>query len=212
MTCLQYDLNVLVHLIIFLWTPLSSVSLIHHLIIFLFPPSWSKYCLFFLLRVHCIAPGCSILQEVWRSIDVTSVKDFANSINALLVWQSFLFGNQLSYFKDNVYSKSNCWNEIRDVFFKKKIKLLRSKIQHMLFNVILWLSCILKKKQKLTRCKNKMAFPIVLYVSFNLWSWVYHLMVCDVVTFCEIQETRCSSQNLSFYRERLFLLLFVVFF
>jgi hypothetical protein len=92
-------------------------SPIHRLIIFLLPLSWSEYCLFFLFRVHCIAPGCSTFQKVSRSIDVTSVKDFANSIDALLVWQSFLFGNQLLYFKDHVYSKSNCWNEIRDVIF-----------------------------------------------------------------------------------------------
>jgi hypothetical protein len=43
-------------------------------------------------------------------------------------------------------------------------------------------------KKKLTRCKNKMAFPMVFCVSFNLWSWVYYLMVCDEVTLCEFQE------------------------
>ena len=78
------------------------VSSFYH---FLLLPSWSEYYLFFLLRVHCIAPSCSNFQEVSRSIDVTSVKDFANSINALFVWQSLLFGNQFSYFKDHVYFK-----------------------------------------------------------------------------------------------------------
>jgi hypothetical protein len=29
-------------------------------------------------------------------------------------------------------------------------------------------------------------------------------MVCDEVTFCEFQETRCSSQNSGFYQERWF--------
>jgi hypothetical protein len=50
---------------------------------------------------------------------------------------------------------------------------------------------------------------MVLCVSFNLWYWVYHLMVCDEVTLCEFQETRCSSQNLRLYRERLFLSFFL---
>jgi len=39
-----------------------------------------------------------------RSVNVISVKDFTNSIDVLLVWQSFLFWNQLSYFKGHVYS------------------------------------------------------------------------------------------------------------
>jgi len=34
-------------------------------------------------------------------------------------------------------------------------------------------------------------------------------MVCDEVTFCEFQETRCSSQNSSFYQERWFFLAFI---
>jgi hypothetical protein len=147
---------------------------------------------------------------VSRSIDVTSVKDFANSINALLVWQSFLFRNQLSYFKDHIYSRSNCWNKIRDVIFFKSIFFLSqaSSIKdptHVIQCNPLIVLYFEEKKKKLTRCKNKMAFPMVFCVSFNLWSWVYYLMVCDEVAFCEFQETRWSCQNLRFYRERLFL-------
>jgi hypothetical protein len=40
-------------------------------------------------------------------------------------------------------------------------------------------------KQKLARQKIKMAFSMVLCVNFNLWSWVYLLMVYDEVTFYE---------------------------
>jgi hypothetical protein len=39
----------------------------------------------FLLRVHCIAPRWSTFQGVSRSVDVILVKDFANSIDILLV-------------------------------------------------------------------------------------------------------------------------------
>jgi hypothetical protein len=60
-----------------------------------------------------------------------------------------------------------------------------SKTQHTLFNIVLWLSCILKTE--MTHCKFKMTFSMVLYVSFNLWSWVYLFTVCNEVTFCEFQ-------------------------
>jgi hypothetical protein len=56
----------------------------------------------------------------------------------------------------------------------------------------------------MTRCKIKMTFFMVLYVSFNLWSWVYLLIVCDEVTFSEFQKTKGSSQNLRIHQERLF--------
>jgi hypothetical protein len=58
----------------------------------------------FLLRFHCIAPKWSTFQGVSRNVDVIFVKDFANLIDIVLIWQSFLFWNQISYFKDHVYS------------------------------------------------------------------------------------------------------------
>jgi len=64
--------------------------------------------------------------------------------------------------------------------------------------------CLVFWKQKLTRCKIKMTFFMVLCVSFNLWSWVYLSMVYDEVTFCEFQKTQGSSQNLRIHQERLF--------
>ena len=45
----------------------------------------------------------------------------------------------------------------------------------------------------MTRCKIKMTFFMVLYVSFNLWSWVYLLIVCDEVTFSEFHQQRLFS-------------------
>jgi len=96
---------------------LNSIVLsspIHCLIIFYCPLADLNTACFSFFRVHCIAPGCSTFL---RSINVTYVKDFANSIDTLLAWQSFLFGNQLSYFKDHVYLKSNYWNEIREMSF-----------------------------------------------------------------------------------------------
>jgi hypothetical protein len=86
-----------------------------------------------------LPPTAQLFQKVSRSIDIASVKDFANSIDAFLAWQSFLFGNQLSYFKDHVYLKSNYWNEIREMSFLKKKKVFLKftylfKGQHTSFN------------------------------------------------------------------------------
>jgi hypothetical protein len=97
-----------------------------------------------------LPPTAQLFQKVSRSIDIASVKDFANSIDAFLAWQSFLFGNQLSYFKDHVYLKSNYWNEIREMSFLKKKKFFwnslicsKANTRHSI-HVVLWLSCILK--------------------------------------------------------------------
>jgi hypothetical protein len=59
----------------------------------------------------------------------------------------FLVRESTLIFQRSWLFKSNCWNEIKEMsIFESilKIKLLRSKIQHTLFNVVLWLSCILK--------------------------------------------------------------------
>ena len=142
-------------------------ALIHHLIIFHCPQLiWILFV--FLLWIHCIAPRWSTFQGVSRSVDVISIKDFANSID-VFVWQHFLFWNQISYFKDHVYScliiemKSK-----RYQFWKRSFEnqAFWSKTQHTLFNIVLWLSCIFKTE--MTHCKFKMTFFMVLYVSFNL--------------------------------------------
>jgi hypothetical protein len=45
-----------------------------------------------------------------------------------------------------------------------------------------------RERKKLTHCKIKMAFPMVLCIHFKLKFWVYLLIVCDEVTFYEFQE------------------------
>ena len=87
-------------------------------------------------------------------------KDFANSTDALLAWQSFLFENQLSYFKDHVYLKSNYWNEIREmsVFFFK-FKLLWSKAQHTSFNTCSPLIILYFENRNWLIKRSKWLFP-----------------------------------------------------
>ena len=121
-------------------------ALIHHLIIFHCPQLiWILFV--FLPRIHCNAPRWSTFQGVSRNVDVILVKDFANSIDVLLVWQSSLFWNQISYFNDHVYSSLIVEMKSERCQFWKvflEIKLLWSKTQPTLFNVVLWLSCISK--------------------------------------------------------------------
>jgi hypothetical protein len=145
--------------------------------------------LVFLIRIHCIAPRWSTFQGVSRKVDVISTRDFANSINVL---ESNLI------FQRSCLFKSNCWNEIKEMLVLEKIfwksSFLVKDPTHVIQNMQSF-DCLVFWKQKLTRCKIKMTFFMVFCVSFNLWSWVYLLMVCDEVTFCELQETKGSSQN-----------------
>jgi len=79
----------------------------------------------------------------------------------LLIWQSFLFWNQISYFKGHVYSslivemkseRCQIWKRFwKSSFFdKKKSNTSHSNTQS--FN------CLVFWKQKVTRCKIKMVF------------------------------------------------------
>ena len=78
-----------------------------------------------------------------------------------------------------------------------------SKIQHVIRNIQSF-DCHVFWKQKLTCCKTKMVFFMVLCIHFRLWFRVYLLMVYDEVTFCEFQKTKGPSQNLRIHQERLF--------
>jgi hypothetical protein len=113
--CPQYDLNVLVQWLSFFeqLSPQFTDSSFDHLCPQLI---WISF-----LWSNVLPPGCSIFQGVSISVYVISVKDFANSIDVLLVRQSFLFWNQLSHFKDHVYSSLICWNEIREMSILESI-------------------------------------------------------------------------------------------
>jgi len=115
--------------------------------------------LVFLLGIHCIAPRWSIFQGVSISVDVISIRDFANLINVLPVWQSCSGVNSHISKIMSIQSLVVEMKSERCLFLKVfflKFKLLWSKTQHTLFNAVLWLSCILKTE--MTRCKIKMTF------------------------------------------------------
>ena len=162
----------------------------------------------FLLRVHCIAPRWSTFQGVSRSVDVILVKDFANSIDILLVWQSFLFWNQISYFNGDVYSSLIVEMKSERCPFSKRPfenQAFLSKIQHTLFEIYSPLIVMYFENRNWPVVRLKwFLFFMVLCIHFRLWFWAYLLMVCNEVTFCEFQKTKGSSQNLRIHQERLF--------
>jgi len=129
----------------------------------------------FLLRVHCIAPRWSTFQGVSRSVDVILVKDFANSIDILLVWQSFCSIINSHTSKIMSIQSLVCWNEIRDVLFWKdllKIKLFLSKIQHTLFEIYSPLIVMYFENRNWPVVRLKwLFFFMVLCIHFRLWFW-----------------------------------------
>ena len=143
----------------------------------------------FLLRVHCIAPRWSTFQGVSRSVDVILVKDFANSIDILLVWQSFLFWNQISYFNGDVYSSLIVEMKSERCPFSKRPfenQAFLSKIQHTLFEIYSPLIVMYFENRNWPVVRLKwFLFFMVLCIHFKLWFWAYLLMVCNEVTFCE---------------------------
>jgi hypothetical protein len=135
--CSQYDLNMLVYWLSFFepHCPQFIDLSFNHLSL---SPSWSEYCLFFLLRVHYFAPW---LLNFSRSIEKCQYNfcqgfcKFGQCSSCLTI----LFWNQLSYFKDNVYSsliveikaeRCQFWKRFwKSSFFDKK------KAQHTLFKI-----------------------------------------------------------------------------
>ena len=134
-------------------------TLIHHLIIFHCPQLiWILFV--FLPMIHCIASRCLNFS---RSIEKSWCHFMSNISQThsmfFIVRQSFLFWNQISYFKDHVNSSLIVeMKSKRYQFWKRSFEnhAFWSKTQHTLFNIVLWLSCILKTE--MTHCKFKMIF------------------------------------------------------
>ena len=177
-------------------------SLIHHLIIS--TPSWFKYYLFSFSEVHCIAPRS--VEKNWCHF----CQEFANSVNVFLIWKSFLFWNQISYFKGHVNSSLIVEMKSERCQFLKvflEIKLCWSKIQHTLFNIVLWLSCILREKKNWLVVRLKWLFPWFFVSILNSnFGYIFWLSVMRWPLWIS-RKTRYPSQNLRLNQERLFFFL-----
>jgi len=166
--CPQYNLNVLVHWLSFFehYCLQFIDSSFNHLSL---PHSWSEYCLFFLLRVHYIALSYSTFQRVSRSVNVISIKYFTYSNDILLCSITFLVLESTLAFQKLCLFKSNCWNEIKEMSILKrsfeKSSFLVKDLTHIIQNIQSF-DCHVFWKQKLTRCKTKMAlfFWLFLYI------------------------------------------------
>jgi hypothetical protein len=105
---------------------------------FSLPHSWSEYCSFFLLRVQCIALSCSTFQGVSKTSMSFLSRISQTQSMFFCVRCSSLFWNQLSYFKDHVYSKSSLLKRNQRCPFLKRPfenQAFWSKIQHTLFKI-----------------------------------------------------------------------------
>ena len=122
-----------------------------------------------------------------RNVDVILVKDFTNSLDVLL-WQSFLFWNQISYFNGHVYSSLIVEMKSEKCQFLKvflKIKFLRSKIQHTLFKICNPLIVLYFKNRNWPIVRLKWLFP---WFFVSILNSNFGYIVCDEVTFYEFQE------------------------
>jgi hypothetical protein len=204
--CSQYDLNMLVYWLSFFepHCPQFIDLSFNHLSL---SPSWSEYCLFFLLRVHYIAPW---LLNFSRSIEKCQYNfcqgfcKFGQCSSCLTI----LFWNQLSYFKDNVYSslivemkaeRCQFWKRFwKSSFFDKK-----KSPTHVIQNIQSF-DCHVFWKQKWTRCQIKMAFSwffvSILDSEFGYLFWWFVMRWPSVYS----KKTTCSSQNLRLYQGRVF--------
>jgi hypothetical protein len=155
--CPQYDLNVLVHWLSFFEHHCLQYtdSSFNHLSLppadlntVCFPTPDPLYCLqvvnFSRSVKKCWCHSCQGFCKLDRYSSCLTI---------------FLFWNQFSYFKDHVYSslivemKSKRYQLWKRSFENQAFW---SKTQHTLFNIVLWLSCILKTE--MTHCKFKMTF------------------------------------------------------
>jgi len=160
----------------------------------LIAPSWSECLLFSFSGSTALPQSVSTFQRVLRS-DVILVEDFANSIDILLVWQSFYSGiNSHTSKIMSIQSLVVAMKSERCQFLK--IKFLRSKIQHALFEIYSPLIVMYFENRNWPVVRLKWFFFMVLCIHFRLWFRVYLLMVYDEVTFCEFQKNKRLKSKL----------------
>jgi hypothetical protein len=138
-------------LIIFFWNTLSPIHRFNHL--FLPPAELNTICFPSQSPLYC--PKVSqLFKECWEELMSFLSRISQTQLMFFFVRQSFLFWNQISYFKGHVYSSLIVeMKSERYQFWKRcfKNQAFWSKTQHTSFN------CLVFWKQKLTRCKIKMA-------------------------------------------------------
>ena len=168
-------------------------------------PSRSTYCLFFFSGSTVLPPSGQLFKECPNML-----MSFRSWV--LPIWSIFFLFDNLSCSRikshiSTIMSYSSLIVEMKSKrcqFLKVflEIKLLWSKTQHTLFNVIFWLSCILKTE--MTRCKIKMTFSwfFVSVLIFDLgYIFWWSMMRWPSVNF---KKQKGSSQNLRIHQERLF--------
>jgi hypothetical protein len=125
---------------------------------------------------------------VSTNVDVILVKDFPNSTD-VLVWQSSLFCNQISSFKDHAYSSLIVKTKSENVCFLKyflKFKLLWSKTQHTIQCSSLIVLYFENRNRPVARLKWLIFSWFFVSILNSDFGYIF-FMVCDEVTFCKFQ-------------------------
>jgi hypothetical protein len=81
-----------------------------------FAPSWSEYCLFSFLGSTVLPSGGQRFKEC-REMLMSFLSRILQTQSMFLFENLSCSGIKSHIFKDHVYSKSSCWDEIRDVSF-----------------------------------------------------------------------------------------------
>jgi hypothetical protein len=143
--CPRCDLNVLFHWLSFL-NHIVLHSSVLHLIIFLCPlANLNTACFPSRDPLYC-PQSVSTFQGVLRRVDVISCQIFRRLDRCSSLFDNLSYSG-ISYFKGHVYSSLIVEMKLeRYQFWKRSFKnhAFWSKTQHTSFNIILWLSCILK--------------------------------------------------------------------
>ena len=184
-------------------------SPILHLIIFLCPPAELNVLVFpFQGPLYC--PWLSqLFKECWEELmsflsrisQTRSMFFFYLTILLVLEWN--LIFQRSCLLSLIVEMKSE-----RYLFWKRfwKSSFFDKKIQHTSFKIYNPLIVLYFENWNWPVARLKWLFFSWFFVSILNSDFGYiFLMVCGEVTFCGFQETRCSSQNLRLYQERLFL-------
>jgi len=159
-------------------------------------------------------PLAAQLFKECREVPMSFLSRISQTQSMFFFVQQFsLFWNQLSHFKDHVYSKSSLlkWNQ-RCYFLKRSFKnqAFCLKIQHILFKIYSPLIIMYFESRNWPIVRLQWLFSWFFVSILDSDFWVYLLMVCDEVTCLWIWKNKMPKSNLRLYQERLFFLTFIL--
>jgi hypothetical protein len=200
-------------LIIFLWTPLSSI---HWFIFHCLIADLNTACFSFLGSI--VLPTTAQLFKKCRGLQCHFYEGFRRLNRCSSVFDNLpCFGIHSHISKIMSIHSLVCWNEIRDVVFWKdllKIKLYDQRPTYVIQNIHPLIVMYFENRNwPIVRLKWLFFFFffMVLCNHFRLWFWVHLLRVYDEVTFLWISKNKMLKSKLRFYQQKVVFLLSTYF-